>query len=140
AAIDPNSAPIISPRSPENTVRIAALPDQTNPSSRVHGASLSAHVVRRTGDHLSAASAPRLPAPTGSSVLSSSANLKIGSAPPTTPNPFPVVAPAAPKTTGRVTAFADELNSPTRVGRTPVATAIIGRAIDVVPVVPPAPI
>src|SRR5262249_9110574 len=138
--IDPNAATIVSPGAPEDAVCIAALPDQANSSASVDAAEVAPHVVRRACDYLRAATASRLPAPTGISTATSSTDLEVGSATAVNPNSLPVVAPGAPKIAGRVTSFADELHSSACVRRTPVAPPIIRRTVDVVAVVPSAPV
>src|SRR5580700_5121453 len=73
ATVDPDSVPVVTPRTPVNAVSVTALADESYPAIGIDRAHAASHVLGRAIDDLDAGSA-RLPA---SASATTSANLEV---------------------------------------------------------------
>jgi hypothetical protein len=133
ASIHPNAAAVETPGAIEDAVRVAALTNQTHPAARIDLTDVAAHVVRRTIHDLHTAAA-------GLPAAATAPNLEISAAATIDPNAPAVVTPSAAVVTRRPAALANQLHSAACVGRAQIASFVVRSTVNVVAVVPAAPI
>src|SRR5579863_516452 len=135
-AIDPDAAAVVAPRCIEHAIRVAALAHQANATVRIDRAGVAAHIVGRARDDLRAGAGSGSPAAT----TATSADLKVSAATAIDPDAAAIIAPRATEIAWRTAALANQLHAAAGVGRADIAPAVVGSAINVVAVVPAAPI
>jgi len=132
ATVDPYSAPVVTPSASVNTVGVTALADESHPAVGIDRARPASHIVGRAINDLYAGSA-RLPA------AASSANLEIGATAAVDPDTPTFVSPRTAEVARRAADLANDAHPAACVGGAHVASAIVGGAVNVVTLVPPAP-
>jgi hypothetical protein len=135
AAVDPNPVPVVTPSSAVDAVGVTALADESYPAIGIDRAHAASHILGRAIDDLDAGST-RLPAATAATT---SANLEICAASPIDPDAAGIVSPRTAEVARRAADLPNDAHAAARVGGAHIASTVVGRAINVVTIVPPAP-
>src|SRR5262249_19147616 len=142
-AVDPDVPSTIAPSAAVDTIGVATLAQQAHVvAANACFAFVSTHIVGRTRDDFHSITG-WLPIPAIAGVIAAivvaaatAADLEVRAAAMVDPDAAVVVGPIASVLTGGIAALADQLHAAAGVDGADVAPAIVGRAIDVVAVVP----